>query len=470
MSVSTDPEPDVDVEENRPPEEAADPGPELSTLVAAEDAEGCTRWLEGTQAAETVRVLSRLTSDDRELLLELLEPADAADALESMPEPQAIEAMEGIEPATAARILEELPSDEAADFIGDLDAEDAEKILHELNAEEADSVRRLAAYEDDVAGGLMATEFLMYSPTDSLGHVFTDLSAQAEEDVDIDIQHTYVVDDDGRLLGVLPLRDMLLAPRGRVVSKLMIPVTLTIADDATVPDIAAVFRDASIISVPVVDRELRLVGVLDREAVEHQLHDEADEAYRASQGIVGGEELRTMPVVFRAKRRLAWLSTNVVLNVLAASIIAAHQDILQEVIALAVFLPIISDMSGCSGNQAVAVSMREMALGVARPADAFSVLLKELAVGVINGIALGLLIFLVATLWKGNAYLGLVVGGALALNTLVAVAIGGTVPLLLKRFGMDPALASGPVLTTLTDMCGFLLVLGSASVLIDKLV
>ena len=177
-----------------------------------------------------------------------------------------------------------------------------------------------------------------------------------------------------------------------------------------------------------------------------------------------------MPVGLRARRRLGWLSTNVLLNVLAACVIAAHQDTLEQVIALAVFLPIISDMSGCSGNQAVAVSMRELALGILRPSDAWSVLVKELAVGVVNGLALGLMVGVAAWLWKGNGWLGLVVGGALAINTLFAVALGGSVPLLLKKLNVDPALASGPVLTTLTDMCGFLLVLGSASMVLERLV
>ncbi len=138
-------------------------------------------------------------------------------------------------------------------------------------------------------------------------------------------------------------------------------------------------------------------------------------------------------------------------------------------IALAVFLPIISDMSGCSGNQAVAVSLRELSLGLLRPSDVLRVWFQEVSVGLINGLALGLLIAGVAVLWKGNPYLGLVVGLALGLNTLVAVSIGGTVPLLVKRFQMDPAIASGPILTTVTDMCGFFFVLGIATALLPYL-
>jgi magnesium transporter len=137
---------------------------------------------------------------------------------------------------------------------------------------------------------------------------------------------------------------------------------------------------------------------------------------------------------------------------------------------LAVFLPIISDMSGCSGNQSVAVSIRELTLGLVRPRDIMRVLVKEAAVGLVNGLVLGLLIASVAWLWQGNPWLGLVVGVALMLNTLLAVCLGGSIPLILKRYNMDPALASGPILTTVTDMCGFFFVLGLATLMLNYLV
>jgi magnesium transporter len=139
------------------------------------------------------------------------------------------------------------------------------------------------------------------------------------------------------------------------------------------------------------------------------------------------------------------------------------------VIALAVFLPIVSDMSGCSGNQAVAVSMRELSLGIVKPYEAGRVWLQEISVGLMNGLVLGCLIATAAWLWKGNVYLGLVVGVALAVNTMIAVSLGGTVPLLLKRVKVDPAVASGPILTTVTDMCGFFLVLGLATQMLPQL-
>jgi len=221
--------------------------------------------------------------------------------------------------------------------------------------------------------------------------------------------------------------------------------------------------------VPVVDDQQKLVGVVLRSDIREAQSERLTMEHLESQGIIGGEELRTMPVLLRAKRRLSWLSVNIFLNIIAASVIAINQDVLSSVIALAVFLPIISDMSGCSGNQAVAVSMRELSIGAVNPSEVFRVLRQEMAVGLINGLVLGLLIGAAAFFWKGSIYLGLVVGSALTLNTLLAVCLGGTVPLILKGFKVDPALASGPILTTITDMVGFFLTLTFASMALSHL-
>jgi magnesium transporter len=204
--------------------------------------------------------------------------------------------------------------------------------------------------------------------------------------------------------------------------------------------------------------------------VEQAAEERSNRNFLKFMGIVGGEELRTMPLRFRSMRRLSWLTVNILLNIIAASIIAFHQDTLTAVISLAVFLPIISDMSGCSGNQAVAVSMRELTLGVVRPSELWRVFRKEAAIGLINGVVLGMLLGTVGWIWQGNVMLGAVVAVALAANTLIAVCFGGLIPLVLRGCGQDPALASGPILTTITDMTGFFLVLTIAGSVLPWLV
>ena len=435
----------------------------LTEIVQRQDATAAVDWFERTAAGDAVHAAARLEEEDRSSLLSMLPPRVAAELLALLPEAHAIEAMESIDAAVAADIVEELPSDARADLIRSLDTEDAEAILTEVETPLATDIRRLAAYDDDRAGSLMVSEYLAFPSGCTVRQLLDDIGQNADEYADYNIQYTYVVDHDQRLLGVLPLRNVILARRSTPVGDIMIVDPIAVRDTASVDEVRAEFREHGFLGFPVVDESGKLVGVIEAGDVARADVDDADERYRQSQGIVGGEELRSMPLFIRSRRRLAWLSANIVLNILAASMIALHQDTLEAVIALAVFLPIISDMSGCSGNQAVAVTMRELTLGVTKPRDAARVFVKEIVLGLINGSALGLLIGAVAFIWKGNLVLSTVVGVSLALNTMIAVCIGGLVPLVLKRFKADPALASGPILTTITDMCGFFIVLTLAS-------
>jgi magnesium transporter len=421
-------------------------------------------------SSEIVWAISRLPEEDQSQILQMLPVEDAAELVEALPESQAVSLFQELPPDRAADILSEMPSNERADLLGTLQEEGAEAILVRMDPEEAYEARQLASYPPDAAGGLMITEFLAYEAHLTVGDVLEDFQAYAEEYSDYDIQYTYVLSEGYILSGVLRLRDLLLAPRSRRIDELMISQPLHVEESTQLHKLGEFFDWHDFLGVPVTDAAGRLLGVVRRHDVEEALADRSENDYLKSQGIVGGEELRTMPLLRRSSRRLSWLSINIVLNMIAASIIAVYQDTLSSVIALAVFLPIISDMSGCSGNQAVAVSMRELSLGLVKPFEVLRVWGKELSVGLINGIVLGLLLGLAAWVWKGNPYLGLVVASAMALNTVVAVSIGGTVPLLLKYINFDPALASGPILTTITDMCGFFLVLSFATMMLAWLI
>jgi magnesium transporter len=386
-----------------------------------------------------------------------------------VPATEAAELLEDMPAANAAAIVAELPSDEQADLLGQIEEDGAEAILSRMGAVRATVARRLLSYEPDTAGGLMIAEYLAYPESGTVGDVVADLRAHGERYADYNVQYAYVTTTDGRLAGVLRVRDLLLAPESRPLREIMLPDPLRVPDTAGLEDLKRFFDEHALFGVPVTDAGGRLAGVVRRAAVEEALRRNATRVYLAFSGLAGEEELRSMPVRTRSVRRLSWLSLNIVLNVIAASVIAMYQETLSAVIALAVFLPIISDMSGCSGNQAVAVSIRELTLGLIRPYEFFRVVVKEGAVGIMNGIVLGILLGTLAFFWKHNIYLSLVVGAALALNTVVAVLIGGLVPLGLKALRLDPALASGPILTTVTDMCGFFLVLSLATVMLPRL-
>ena len=438
----------------------------LEEALERADGQRLTEIVESAPSHGALRHVLRLDEEEREKLVSLLSPEAAAELIEEATEETAATLIEGLESPVAAKIMEELPSDTQADIVHELDEEDAEAILAEMDPADAEGVRKLAQYEPDTAGGLMEMEVFKFQSTDRVGTVLQRMASSDEDFERYRGQHPYVVDDDGRLVGVVSLRGLLTSKRTSLLSEIMhAPLSVTV--DGTHQELEDLFQEQPFLGVPVVDEHEVPVGVVSRVAVAEAALEQAEQDALARSRT--SDELRSMTTWLRSRRRLAWLSSNIVLNIIAASVISAYEETLAAVIAIAVFLPMVSDMSGCSGNQAVGVSMRELALGTTRPADLFYVLRKELSVGVINGIVLGILIGLVAWAWKSNPYLGLVIGMALAANTLIAVSIGGTVPLILKRFGIDPAVASGPLLTTVTDMAGFFLVLSLATMLMPFL-
>ena len=434
----------------------------LTELIWKRDEEGVATLISGLPPADTPLVVSRLDASDRCELFELLDPEEAAGVIANMKDLGPHILLSKLAPETAARILHELPSNLETDLIAAMKPAAAEKILGLLSDRETDDVKALARYDSDVAGGLMVTEILSYSESTTVGEVVDDLRRNSGVYARFNIQYIYVTRDEDLLVGVLRIRDLLLSEAETGLGQLILEDPVTVDHETALEDLRDLFDRYRYLGLPVV-ADGKLVGVLRRGAVEEAIAEKNARQFRLVQGIIGGEEVRTMPVVVRSGRRLAFLSANIVLNVVAASVIVYFEDTLASLIALAAFLPIISDMSGCSGNQAVAVSMRELALGLVRPKEVLRVLGKELSVGLFNGAALGLLLGLVAWVWRGNPTLGIVVGLALALNTVVAVSMGGVVPLVLKGFGVDPALASGPILTTVTDICGFFLALGFAA-------
>lgn len=418
--------------------------------------------------SEAIHIFSHLPESEQSEILKLLGKEMAAWLVDQLPDKAAAAAINSLETGHAVQIVEELDSDDKADVLAEMQEGGAEAILQEMDPETAEDLRSLMEYSRDLAGGLMMTETFKSHQSVTVGALLRRLSSEDEDFAHYRSQHPYVVGDNGELAGVVSLRNLLSASRRLPLSEIMIPAR-SVNPSTSIRELRDLFNEFTFFSLPVVDENNKLIGVVTRNAVAEAELERAETDVQKVQGVVV-EELRSMPVWTRSRRRLSWLSVNIVLNIIAASVITLYESTLAAVIALAVFLPIVSDMSGCSGNQAVAVSLRELSLGLARPGDLLRVWMKEISVGLINGLALGVLIALTAWGWKGNPFIGLVVGTALALNTVVAVSIGGTVPLLLSRLKIDPAVAAGPLLTTITDMCGFFLVLSLATLMMPMLV
>ena len=458
-------EPPITIEEDAPsaPEKLAD-------LIDSADAAEVTRFLSDLPEDEWNRTVCRLDSSRQVQMFSLLSRDVAAGLLNYLPGVESSTILAGLDAVDAAGILSELPANQSADLVGRLSDLKAEAIFSEMPDRESSEVRELASYDSQSAGGLMATEVIGFPKDITVAETLRRVADRETWGGGEDVQYFYVTDGWGRLKGVVPLRTLITSSRKRLLSKIMISSPVCVSGDDTLEHLLPLFENHSYLGLPVIDGNGRLIGILSRSAVEQAKARRARTAFMRLSGIVGGEELRDLPLSTRALRRLAFLAPNIVLNLVAASVIALYQDTLEAVIALAVFLPIVSDMSGCSGNQAVAVSIRELALGLIRPREVGRIFAKEGLLGMINGTVLGLLLGTVAAVWQGNIWIGLVVGGALAANTLVSVLLGGLIPLVLKGAKVDPALASGPVLTTVTDMCGFFLVLSFASTMLHRLV
>jgi len=435
---------------------------DLTSLLELGEAERLERLIEQLGAGEMAHALSRLDEPQQARLLTLLSPEQAAFVVDEVSHPQAADVLEEVPPDQAAAILEQMPSDEQADLLGELEAGQAEAIIAEMTPDEAEELRLLTSYGPETAGGLMITEYLAFFESMTIDDIFQDLRTHHEAYQAYDVQYVYIVNRENQLRGVIRLRDLVMSPGQQRADQIMIRDPLHVSVDTELEELEGVFDKYGFYALPVVDQQHRLSGVVRRSSVEEALTDRADRALLRFGGIIGGEEMRTMSWRVRCMRRLAFLLPNIGLNLLAVSVIAYFEPTIAAVTAMAIFLPLISDMGGNAGIQAIAVSMRELALGLIRVGDGLYVLAKEVLVGFFTGAAIGLVTGAIAQIMRPEYgwALGVVVGVAMMLNNVVAVVTGGVLPLLLKRCRIDPALASGPVLTTVTDFCGFLLALG----------
>lgn len=446
-----------------------EPWLELDEIIKRGNVAELLEFLDSTSTGEKARAVSRLSPDHRRQFFALVPEDRGADLVDELSDAQAIQLLEELPTQEIAAIIDHLPSDEQADLINCFDEQRAEAILAEMKPIESADARHLSAYPEDSAGGLMVTEFLTCPETSTVGQVTRSLRERIDEYEDYDVQYLYAISTEGQLVGVLPLRNLVLSRTEQPIAELMVRDPLRLPPDTSLDELDDFFQRQAFFGVPIINEQGKLLGVVRQSDVVQSRADRADENLRRFSGLIAGEEFRSMPVYSRSLRRMIWLSLTIVLNLISASVIGLYQNTLNEIIALAVFLPVISGMGGSSGNQAIAVSMRELTLGLIKSYELTWVLLKEVSVGIINGLLLGTAIGCIAWIWKGNVYLGLVVGAAMGLSNVIAVCLGGGLPLLLKRLKIDAALVAGPILMTLADACGFFFALSFASLLLEQL-
>jgi len=443
---------------------SADPRADLLPILQSGDQAAIRAFMDLVPQGEVGRLLTRLDDDSRTAMLAALDPERAAELLQNLADIHAADVLTDLEPHETARIVDEMESHHRADVMAEMPDHYAERVLQAMDADEAEDARQLMEYDEDCAGGLMVTEFLQYPLNMRVAEMVADLRRHAENFYETSLHYAYVESEQGRLIGVVRMRDLLLAEPDTPLSKIMIGNPIYVFAKARIEELDDHFERYPFWSLPVVDDDGKMQGVVRRADIEEALSEFHERNLLSFGGIIGGEEIRSLPLVSRVSRRMAWLSINVLLSLIAASVILIFEGTIAQLFAVVFFMPVICNMSGCSGNQAVAVSIRELALGLIQPEDFVTVWKQELAVGAINGLVIGTLIGAAATLlsalvWHTPPLLGLVIGGAFFVNSMVSVSLGGLIPLGLKHFRLDAALGAPPILTTLSDMCGLFIVL-----------
>ena len=412
--------------------------------------------------ADQAELLTELGLEHQQGLLRVLAPEESARILEQMEPEEAAQMFGEMGTAALSDILDEAPPDVAADILRQLPEERSREALAEM--EEGEEVTRLLKYADESAGGIMTPEYLSVRD-DMTTSIALDrlriLEASAE-----DIGSILIVDQDGVLVGSLSIAHLALARPTALVRDIMDPDLVSVTVGTDQEECALLMERYDLKYLPVVD-ERRLIGVILVEDLVDVLEEEATEDMYNMTGI-GGERLFP-PFHSSVRRRLPWLYVNLGTTILAALIISLFEDTIGKVVALAVFLPVVAGQGGIGGTQTLTLVIRSIALGDMPERRAFRLLVREILLGLLHGLLLGVVVGVLAFLWKGNAMLGVVLGVAMVGNMAVAGLAGAATPLMLRLFGLDPALGAAVVVTTVTDVVGFLLFLGIATAVVGSL-
>jgi magnesium transporter len=410
------------------------------------------------EAADLADVLTALDDEERLAAVEALPAELSSQALAEMPEEaHASETLAAMDPGRAAAIVRELDDDDAADILGELDPRQQEQILSGIG--DRAEVDRLLGYDEETAGGRMTTHVVTVPAIATAEQALEEIRRQAEEVQDF--YEVFVVDKDHKLVGVLPFKDLVISRPERPVRAFMTDADIFVTPDLDQEEVARLMARYNLPSVPVVDDGGRLLGRVTFDDVIDVVEAETTEDLLQFGGVSADEDLAA-GWKDAVRSRLPWLSLNLLTAFLAGGVVYLFQHTIQRTLALAVWMPIIAGMGGNAGTQALAVTVRRLALGLI-PVDVFTrVVGKEILVGITNGVLMGAAVGTVAAMMGEGGRLGVVVFLAMSGNLMVAGFAGAFIPLVLERTGVDPAVASSIFVTTFTDVCGFLLLLGLA--------
>ena len=424
--------------------------------------------LQKQHPADLAQVFSDLPGKDREAAFSILADRNGRLAMEAISElgPEAGAALLATRPAEEiARLAQEIPSDDAAALIDYLPEELSAAVLDLMRPKESGVVENLLEYDEQTAGRIMNPHVFALNEDMTVGEAITEL--QSNRDVEM-VFYLYVVDDRRHLVGVVSLRRLLLVSPETPLKRIMTTDIISARVDTDQEEVARQVASYNLLAIPVVDEENKLAGVITVDDVIDVIKDEATEDIYRLAGVAGDERVFT-PAMESLRKRLPWLGINLVTAFLAAAVVSMFEGTISQVTALAVFMPIVAGMGGNAATQTLTVIVRGIALGELNWSNSRKALLKEAAVGIGNGVVLGLVAATVAWATRGNPVLGLLLCAAMIINMFVAATAGTLVPLGLRAANVDPALASSVFITTMTDVFGFASFLGLATIFIRYL-
>lgn len=397
----------------------------------------------------------------RQVIWSLLEPEQEADVLNELPEDLRNQFLVEMEPKALALIVGQLDDDDVADILHDLPNSITEQVLGIMDEADRTRLATVLAFPDDVAGGLMSTDTISIRADLTLDVVMRYLRRHAEIPQNTD--SIMVVNREDHFVGILPIRILLVTDPSQSVREMMLTNRDAIPAQLPAAEVARLFERNDWISAPVVDEQNRLLGRITIDDVVDVIREEADHSLTSLGGI--GEDEDTFATVMQtAPRRAVWLGINLITAFIASSVINLFQDTIEKVVALAVLMPIVASMGGVAGTQTLTVLIRGLAMGQLNTRNQRWLVAREALVGMANGILWAIVVAAAASVWFDDWTLGLVIAAAMMINLMTAGLAGAVIPLTLKRLGIDPALAGGVVLTTVTDVVGFLSFLGLAAI------
>lgn len=435
----------------------------LQTLVAENDSPMMAEFLAEQSEYEIANLLESFPGNDRRLIWQQVPLDIKGEVLAEVEDDIRPSLMENMQAGEIETLAEDLDARDIAEILDTVEEDVRTEVMANLDDDIRVQVNQLNTYEDWEVGDYMDPDTIQIQGNISLEQVQNWL--RGEEDLlDDQTQELIVVDQSYQLMGLLSLVDLIKYPQNSLVEQWIDPA-ITINDRMDIQDAAAVFRSADISFAPVVNDFGELVGQLNSEDIMEIIQDDVDSTMKHLAGVSDDEELFA-PILTSAKSRSIWLGINLCTALLAAAVIGQFEAVLAKVVALAILMPVVASMGGIAGSQTLTVVIRGMAMGQIGGSNRLWLLNKELWVGAINGIIWAVIMAFIAQLWFQDVKISAVIGFAIAINMTAANVSGISIPLMLKRMDIDPALSASVILTTVTDIVGFMSFLGLASVLI----